>query len=383
MNAVALTVVVAGCMLFMVPPVSSSPPDEGAIPKANDGSDDGPFRPDSKSDRAPTGAVRIAGEKLRDWKDAFGNSMRGRLLGLSGATIVLQVEDEPLVCALALFSLEDREYVRSVLRSCGQADLFPGVSDPRDEAAKLALTKPQWQTQLERWNKAVMAAQQAPREAEAAWKHLRNVRDANALEPLATLTSRRTDDAVRTACVEAIAGIGSPEAVRALVKLATTHASGPVRASAVWALCYLKDPLAALDEFARYLRVDRFRDPALICLRATGLVRPLGYKDPPPQIVKTLIDILWVQERVAVPYYYWSSREIRTPKGGYSGHFHYHKGLKWFPVPLPCEMARKTLVEASGQDYGYDRQAWRRWYEERQTTAATPERDIPGGPASK
>ena len=84
------------------------------------------------------------------------------------------------------------------------------------------------------------------------------------------LTSRPTADAVRSACVEAIAGIGSPEAVRAVVELAATQTDVPVRASAVWALCYLKDPLPALGEFPKYLRVDRFRDPSLVCLRARG-----------------------------------------------------------------------------------------------------------------
>jgi hypothetical protein len=382
MNVTAM--VVAGCMLCIDPLICSSLPDEGAAAAANGASQEVPFgRDDQRCDRGPTGAVRITGEKFRDWKNVYGDSVQGRFLGLAGAAILLEVEDGVLSCALALFGLEDREYVRNVLRSCGQADLFPGVSDPEDAAAKLTLTKSQWQTQLGKWGKAVARAQQAPREAEAAWKHLRNVRDPAALQPLLNVISRPTADAVRSACVEAIAGIGSPEAVRALVELAATQTDVPVRAQAVWALCYLKDPLPALDEFSKYLRVDRFRDPSLVCLRAAALVRPLGYRDSPPEIVETLIDILWIQEVFRTPgtsihgggFTGWANGSGAS--GGISRSEHLVIPPRTFRVPRPCEMARKILVEESGQDYGYDRRAWRRWYDERRAAADTRGPDDP------
>jgi hypothetical protein len=357
-----------------------APPDEGGRREPNDGSGEGPFGPaTTEIDRAPSGALRIAGERSRVWKDAFGNSIQGRMLGISGATIFLVVEDEPVACPLAVFSVGDREYVRSVLRSCGHADLFPGVSDPDDEAAKLVLTKQQWQKRLEQWSNAVIAAQRNPGEAEASRKHLRNVRDPNALDPLRSLVASGKNDAVRTACVEAIAGIGGPEAVRILVTVATTDRSAEVRASGLWALCNLKDPQPALSEFAKYVSVRRFRDAALVSLCGSGILRPLGRYDPPPQIVETLIDVLVVQQPVAVPYYVWSGYYIRHGSGYSAGFTGPGVRTKWFRVPVPCEIARKMLVQQSGQDYGYDREAWRRWYEEQKANAAARESVSPGG----
>ena len=164
MNVTTTIAVVAGCMLCIAPLTRSPLPDEGAAAAANGASQEVPFRPDDdRCDRGPTGTVLITGEKFRDWKNVlYGDAVQGRFLGLSGATILLEVEEGALPCALALFGLEDREYVHNVLRSCEQADLFPGVSDPEDAAAKLTLTKSQWQTQLGKWDKAVVRGGASP-----------------------------------------------------------------------------------------------------------------------------------------------------------------------------------------------------------------------------
>ncbi|MCL4195636.1 MAG: HEAT repeat domain-containing protein [Thermoguttaceae bacterium] len=330
--------------------------------------DSGPLPPvKHEAVREPSGVIAITGEAVRSWRDCLGNQTEGRLVGLHGATVFLAVEEETLTVALAWLSTSDRQYVRSVLRAGGKANLFPGEADGKDESAALRLTASQWQRQLNQWVKVLNAGPAGDsKAAEEAWNHLRNVRDPKAIAPLATLAARENNTTVRTACVEAIAAIGGADATRLLVKLAATDRSTPVRASATWALCHLDDPATALAEFAQYLRVERFREPALVSLHATGLVRPLNSDEVPnAPLVDALIDTLIVKERRYVPYVVWWGYDTGwTPRGRHV-HFQASRRLARFQVPVPCEMGRRMLVEYTGQDYGYDRQAWRGWQAKR------------------
>jgi len=341
---------------------AAAPPDEAVSDVRKEAAAPGFFAGRQAVGVEPTGLLPIEGEPSRTWKNAFGGSVEARLVGLFAATIWLEGEADPVCFPLAWFGDEDREYVRAVLHSRGQAGLFPGVHDPEDEAAQLTRTRQEWERQLDRWSRTFVAAHRTGQDFQEVRQHLRNVRDPNALAPLAALVVRANPDALRTALVEAIAGIGGPEAVRQVVKLASTDRSGAVRASAVWALCQLKDPLPALDEFVKYLSVQQYRDPALLGLCAANLLRPTTSYDSPP-VVTALIEILVVQERV--PYVVWQISDTGwVPRGGsrWGRHISGKVETKWLRVPVPCELARRLLVEHSGRDYGYDRQAWQQWY---------------------
>jgi hypothetical protein len=146
-----------------------------------------------------------------------------------------------------------------------------------------------------------------------------------------------------------------------------------VRASAAWALCHSEESEKVLDEFARVLRKKQSRDAALMGLAMTDIMSHSdSVSESGDAVLDTLIDILVVKQPIKVPYYVWSSSGYAHAKpkalgGGFHAHFHarIERQKRTFFVPIPCELARKILVKTSGHDYGYDRQAWRRWYDER------------------
>lgn len=320
--------------------------------------------------RDPLGGLTISREPVREWKDCLNNSMRGRLLGIYGATVFLTVEGhEDDVFPLAYLRIEDRDYIRSRLRALKKETLFPGAADPSDDAAKLRLTEPQWQKQLDQWVKAADADKSSDfAAAEVAWNHLRCITDPNAVQYLTALINRKLPMSIRMACIESLARIGNQDAMQFLVKLASSDRDGQLRASATWALCCLPDPRGVLAEYATYLRSEEVRGPALLSLLATGLVQPLQSNQVPDrQLTETLIGILVVKEARYVPYYVWKGYDTGWMPHAFGGggerhaHFHLRTGIAKFDVPVPCELARKMLVYYSGQDYGYDRQSWRRW----------------------
>ena len=323
----------------------------------------------SKGAGDSAGPFREQPEPARTWNDVFGNSIEGRFLGLIAATVILEVENQPVACPLVGLNADDRDYVRSWLEARGQRQLFPGATNPEDEAAPLRMPPSRWRTQLKQWGKAVRAKGpgRKPETAEAARNHIRNICDPNALEPLRETLTRDADDAVRTACIEALARIGGCDAAPTLVQLACTDRSGLVRAAAAWALAHAKPVERALPEFAKYLRVDRYRGAALLSLRATGLLQPLSTDDvPDPALTEALIDTIVVSQSVKVPVQYWYDTGWQPRMSPGPGlHRHRSGGVLWVPfkVPVPSALALKMLIDYTGHDYGYDQHAWREWYE--------------------
>lgn len=316
----------------------------------------------------PTGIIEIQGEESRKWTDPFGGSVNAEMIGLSGALIGLEVEGEPMAYPLAGVSPVDREYVRRVLESRGQSRLYPGTTDPQDEAATMRLTPREWEEKLSSWTATAMKTRTAEG-LSSVREHIRNVCDPAALSALTTLIRRNLPDAIRTAMVEAIGHVGGDEATKALVGLAATDSSGAVRASAAWALCDSGSNQVAMEVFAKELRKRETREIALMSLAMTGIAdRSDSDSEMEDALWESLIDMLVVKQPVTVPYYVWQSwgYAYASPGGGHS-HFHFHSRRIWktFFVPVPCELAHRILVKKSGHDYGYDRNAWRQWYHER------------------
>jgi hypothetical protein len=339
---------------------------------------------ESQAERQPSGVISITGEAVRRWTDCLGNSIKGKLLGLHGATIFLVVEDRLLTCPLAGFSRDDRQYVRSVLKRAGAESLFPGTARLDDEASPRRLTSREWHKQLDDWATAIKSGESGDRQAaEEAWHQLRAVRDHATIEHLETLIKRERNITVRTACVEAIASMGGPEVTRLLVELAVTDRSGPVRAAATWAMCHSEEVQTALVQYAQFIRADRFRDSALMSLQASGLVRPLSSSETPnTDLTTALIESLMIKRSRYVPYYVWSGYDTGwTPTGG-GGIYRLfygraHGGGVRIDMRLPCKMAHDLLTKYTGEDYGYDQRSWREWQDTRPTIIGS-QPDVPG-----
>jgi HEAT repeat protein len=380
---------------------------------------EGPFKAESLvlTPIEPCGTLRIDGTEFREWKDPYGHAVQAKLVALAAGLILLERGEETAPFPLAGLSNKDRDYVRAVFRSAQRDELFPGVSDPRDEAAKLVLSEVEWQAKIDAWTKVINSKKRALSDACAARNHLRNIRDPRAFKVLvstlprnpldravttmpgavtpprkigfdaydiieigktARIAGKRTNDAVRTALVEAIGKIGKDEAVETLVKAAVTDKSGGVRAAAVWAICNLKNPKAALPEYAKYLRKNDYRDAALTGLFATDLIGPAKKSAMSYDVNNSLIELLVVEQPIDVPFYVWLFEWQSF--GGAQQHGLYVHGRvkaisKRFYVPVPCEIAHEILVRQSGYDYGYDRQNWLEWNKEQNRVTSHSSRE--------
>jgi hypothetical protein len=163
------------------------------------------------------------------------------------------------------------------------------------------------------------------------------------------------------------------------VKIAVTDRNGSVRAAATWALSTLQNPPGAVAEYITFLRAEASREPALLSLQATGLVRPPQPSEAADrQLIDTLIGILILQDTRYVPYRVWQGYDTgwipHFLGNGKHRHAHYSSKRMWakFDVPVPCDLARQLLVAYTGQDFGYDRQAWRNWQVGRSSATNAP-----------
>jgi hypothetical protein len=249
----------------------------------------------------------------------------------------------------------------------------------------MKLSSSSWRRQLGQWAKAV--SDNSPEEAaqaKTAWNHMRAIRDPQALKGLSRLATRATNELVRMACVEGVASIGSKEAIQVLVEISVTDRSGLVRAVATWSVSQVDAPPTVLEEYVTYLRAPKFREMALLNLHATGLVHPSGQNDVPNmELVDALIEMLVVKQTRYVPYTEWSYTRDGNwfksiPKSliipGAPGistnpahgiypkwRFRTSRRIARIEVPVPGELSRKLLYQYTGQDFGYNRQAWGKW----------------------
>jgi hypothetical protein len=391
--------------------------------------DDGPFKAERASGRAlePCGTIVFDGTDPREWKDPYGHVVQARLVAVAGALIYVEKGNEFFPYPLAGVSANDRDYVRSLLRSAGHATLFPGASDPDDEAARMVLSEKDWKSKIDAWTKIINAKKRTLGDAMTARNHLRSIRDPNALGVLISslaknpldravvrlpnptvprdrwgrpdigamtsfnlyeavahvksggIVGKITNDPARTTYVEAIARSNDFKAIETLVKTAVADKSGGVRAAAVWALCNVKNRELVIFEYVKYLKMKEHRDGALAGLFASDLASAARKSDLSYyEINKTLIDLLIVEQPIDVPCYCWKFQCCFFASAGQIGgalHFRGGEFAKRIWVPVPCEMAHDMLVRQSGADYGYDRRNWSEWNKGQNTTTSQTKRD--------
>jgi hypothetical protein len=337
-------------------------------------------------EREAAGLIRIDGESARSWTDCFGSSVEAKLVGVHGATILLMVDGNVFHDALAGLSDDDLNYITSALERRGRKALLPGSDGMRDIAG-LRLSASEWIAQLDDWAKTIRTHENRDsKTAEHAWNRLRSVRDPTTISHLKVLIAReKSSDAVRTACVEAIAAIGGPEATSLLVELAATDESALVRSSAIWALRNTSNASTALAEFSERIRAGRFRKQALVSLKATRLVgQPYSTEARDARLTDALIGNLVMKETIHVPYVLWWAYDSGWrgfSKGGSGGlrarrhqHFRWSQKIALIERPVPSQIVHDMLVKYTGVDYGYDLQAWRNWQRER-NNSPTARRD--------
>lgn len=113
----------------------------------------------------------------------------------------------------------------------------------------------------------------------------------------------------------------------------------------------------------KYLGSSRYSPTAAEALSISRLAQPLSMtEEPDPALTNALINTLVVIETGRV--WVGGSKSRRGFSGSTGSHAYWWRG-GYVPVQqrLSNPQALKTLTEYTGEDYGYDQQAWKRWYQ--------------------
>lgn len=224
-------------------------------------------------------------------------------------------------------------------------------------------TVPAWKRQIERWagvireRRGMVDVEPAKQAAE----NIRAVRDPLAIKALEELL---VDDyyQVQRACLEALSSMEySTEVLRVWVHTAVCSNREATRGAAVKWIRELNDPEDAIPFFVEYLHSPKFASQATQALVASGLGQRKQSQMPNEQLFKALVTSLVHKERTRRPIYYWEwSRWMEGKK--HASHASWGRTLVPVDIPVPNEIVHKTLVDCTGQDFGYNQQAWQAWY---------------------
>jgi hypothetical protein len=238
------------------------------------------------------------------------------------------------------------------------------VTDRRESVQELEPAPPsarptgEWRSTITAWRREVLARSEPGYQFSADdLRPLLAIRDRKAVPALLALLKTERERRVRTAYMEALATIGGKSALDALVRLSLDDSYGYQRLAA-GLISRMPNRDEAIPEYAKALAIDRTRGPALDALRRCGLTEPLPYGQPPdPVLTKALIDSLVVKQVQTVPAFRY--REWYGVRGLDYGT--YRRG--YVPVEgIACnDPARTVLKNYTGQDFGYDQDAWTEW----------------------
>jgi hypothetical protein len=140
----------------------------------------------------------------------------------------------------------------------------------------------------------------------------------------------------------------------------------------------------AAELYARALRNGQHRQYALDAIEKAGLVSTVPPSElPNPALVTALIDSLWVTETQLVEWEFcfdhYGPHHARLPYGSTSGGPGYGLTFGRGTVPMrelvKVPKVHEIVLRYTNEDYGYDQDAWRRWYKTRQRDVGV--RDVP------
>lgn len=253
-----------------------------------------------------------------------------------------------------------------------------------------------WYEQLVQWQSEYReaVAQGDKQKAEEIREKVRAIRDPNARSALVRLSrevndrqdevnhrgkaARDTDARVkwqkardlviaqdlRPFYLEALVGIGGPETFDMLVRLTIDAQTPDIANTAIRLIRESQNPKDALPILIRYLRSRDHAGRAAYVLRATGLSEPVSMADTPdPVLTKALIDAIIEVKKTYTEYLTYHERFYNGGGGwpfGYEGWSERHSVPIYYGVPNRDILY--TLIEYTGQDFGYDKRRWYDWY---------------------
>jgi hypothetical protein len=219
---------------------------------------------------------------------------------------------------------------------------------------------------LRRWRREYVELQRGERDRrEALEARIERVRDPAALPVIDALLKREKNHMVRALYARAVGNIEGEDALESLVRLAVQDESEYVRKTAAEKLAERDDRQEAMERFLRYLRHQRYCDiAARALLDAEMIPQASRYEPPDRKLFLALTGSLVASERRVVPggYYriYW-----HKIGGRYSG-YRTRRILNVINRPLPHKHVLLALMRLTGENYGYNRASWERWYDAKQ-----------------
>ncbi len=232
-------------------------------------------------------------------------------------------------------------------------------------------TPTEWRKTLAEWRRQIdpAALPEHNPEGEAAKERIRAIRDPNAVAALEAAFASEKNHNVRLVYLEALGRIEGPKTLKRLVDIAATHPGEAERQLAANLLGELPDRRDAIPPLIKYLRSNAYSSYAAEALSASGLTQSQSRSEPPdPALTTALIDALvltgWRFDRV-----WWEGPPQGTGQGagerGWQGGSSVYQRIVRVQFPILNEKAFQALVEYTGEDYGFDQIAWRKWYERR------------------
>ena len=244
------------------------------------------------------------------------------------------------------------------------------ADDPRAARVEIVdavttMSRGEWRKQLEGWRDAIRAGfgkDDDPRVKEG-MERIAAIRDPAAVPALEVMATDGREH-WRKVFLEPLGKIGGRQAVAALVRLAIFDNNVQVREAAAEAIRAMPNRKDATAEFLKYLRADRYSAAAAAALSRAGLTERQSMADElDPDLTYGLINALIYEATKEEPVVVWRYAYGGNIWGGL--HQEYEQRLVRVKVPIAIQNAKAltALKEYTGQDYGYDEEKWRFWYQ--------------------
>lgn len=247
-------------------------------------------------------------------------------------------------------------------------DSFEQESDPADDAPAPELrSTAEWRKYVMAWRRDVSAnhlpGYQFSQEAK---QPLLSIRDQSAVPAIVALLKTERERRIRMAYMEALSKIGGKKALDTLVSLSLDDrdARFGYQRLAGELIGKMRNRREAIAQYAKSLKSAKTRDATFAALRSANLTEPVSPGElPDPALTASLIDGLLVQTRQMVPGYVLRGHGSSYSRSqGYSWRRTYVQGMVPVAATVLNSNALSALREYTSEDFGYDQDAWRRWY---------------------
>ncbi|MEM8667093.1 MAG: HEAT repeat domain-containing protein [Planctomycetota bacterium] len=316
-------------------------------------------------------------QDLRIWTDQNNKTMKARLTSIDRFMVRTDFEGLAITFPTWALSNVDIEYLRGV-SEVDREFSFPAPIDIDAASAKIeSLSQSQWRIRI---GKVVRSAAAGPEDLAEAKRWLSNIQSKSASKSLARVCrDERTLLPLRIAALESLSRFDAKEAHETLAEIATTTESASLRNAAKLGLKSLPRQSDALHGFQPLLKNEVTRRAAYDVIAELGLLSAFETKvtseNRPvrsPEFLDTLIDALFKTDselkKVMVGY---DTGRVPTA-GGWRRSAGYKERHVRTPLRTPQPVIYETLKGYSGEDFGYNQNAWYEWAKSQKNASAFP-----------